>query len=98
MSDHVLGRGAWGVVSKGTLKRPTSTEIVAVKALPEMTSQDERRVLEREIEMLVVATKNCRYVSVLYGTSFLASRLCIVMKLCEPNATRPREPAHQSRA
>ena len=48
-------RGAWGVVSKGLLKRPTGTEQVAVKMLPEMTSEEERRVVRRELEVPIVS-------------------------------------------
>eukprot|EP00966_Prymnesium_polylepis_P243216 5624535-Prymnesium_polylepis.2 len=35
MTDHVLGRGAWGVVRKAKLRRPIGEEWVAVKMLPE---------------------------------------------------------------
>ena len=49
ISEHVLCRGAWGVVSKGKLTRATSTEVVAIKMLPEITSENERAALEREL-------------------------------------------------
>ena len=86
---ELLGEGSFGRVVAGTLAsgsgRPPLR--VALKMLPAMTRDDERRAFERELKAHMHAARQCDGVCVLHGTCEKVvdgtPRTCIVMKRYE---------------
>lgn len=85
---EVLGRGAWGVVRRGTLRDELlggRVVRVAVKVLPDATVEQERAMLASELRLLALATARCTRVCRLLGTCTKEvggqPRTCVVMKL-----------------
>ena len=86
----ILGKGAWGVVRKGTLRIGGKTVPVAIKTIPDADkSADEVALMfAPEIKNLKSASFKCLYTAKLYGTTIKDGRLCIVMKLYKHNLTK----------
>jgi len=85
----VLGRGAWGVVYKGTFDDGTRVVDVAIKMIDAPDPPEEvMRGLESEIEILKAAASKCLYTVKIYGTTIKDGRLCIVMKLYESSLAK----------
>ena len=86
----ILGKGAWGVVRKGTLRIGGKTVPVAIKTIPDADKSAEEVALmfAPEIKNLKSASFKCLYTAKLYGTTIKDGRLCIVMKLYKHNLTK----------
>jgi hypothetical protein len=68
VSAEVLGEGRLGRVIAGTLRIGRRTVLrVAVKTLPAMTREQERRDLENELQKHMHAARHCHGVCLLYG-------------------------------
>jgi eukaryotic-like serine/threonine-protein kinase len=85
----VLGRGAWGVVYKGTFDDGTRVVDVAIKMIDSPNPPEEVITgLESEIKILKAAAWKCQNTVKIYGTTMKEGRLCIVMKLYESSLTQ----------
>lgn len=80
-----LGEGGFGRVVGGLLTTRTGRPplAVAVKQLPALTREEERRAFDRELRAHMHAARHCDGVCVLYGTCVKEQRMCIVMKRYE---------------
>jgi len=78
----VLGEGSFGRVVAGTLETGNGRPpiVVAIKMLPALSRNEERRAFDRELRAHMHAAKHCDGVCVLHGTCELQQRMCIVMR------------------
>jgi serine/threonine protein kinase len=81
--EIVLGDGNHGHVVAGKLWFGRKFLLVAVKMLPAMSREEERKALERELKAHIHAARHCKGVCELYGTCEKGPRLCLVMKKYE---------------
>ena len=81
----VLGEGSYGRVVAGTLATGSGRPpmVVAIKMLPALSRDEERRAFNRELRAHMHAAKHCDGVCVLHGTCALQQRMCIVMRRYE---------------
>ena len=77
----IIGRGAWGIVHKGTLIDGKKHIPVAIKMIEAASPEKVLRGLESEIKILKQASSRGLHTAKIYGTTIKDGRLCIVMKL-----------------
>ena len=79
--DQVIGRGAFGVVVKGFLRENARETPVAIKLISaDMDAAAIRKIVDRELKALSIATIKCSKACRLYGTVETAGQLGLVMK------------------
>ena len=64
LGERVVGRGAWGVVTESVMCDSQNRHIaVASKSVPDAVSEQAKKMLDRELKMLCIATSRCSGVS-----------------------------------
>ena len=81
VSEDVVGRGANGIVYRGTLARDEGEVAVAVKMLAPGATDAEHKQFVREYETHSYAARACKGVAEVYGCGKRGDSLCLVMKL-----------------
>ena len=90
-TQHYVGRGASGIVRRGTLRLPSGggTVAVAIKELaPGATAAAERRFI-KEFKVALRASRKCSRACRMYGCVRRDAALCLVR---EPTPPRPTVP------
>lgn len=83
LSDEVLGTGSWGVVRGGTLTLHGRAQRVAVKMLPGLAQEEQRRQFDKELKAHILAQQGADGVCRLIGTCEKEHQLCVVMRRYE---------------
>lgn len=84
LGARVVGRGAWGVVTESVMKDSQNRHVaVASKSVPDAVSDQAKKMLDRELKMLCIATSRCSGVCRFYGTVEKDDVMYLVMKLYE---------------
>eukprot|EP01051_Picozoa_sp_SAG22_P011009 SAG22_NODE_1026_length_5964_cov_7.098039_3_plen_291_part_00 len=78
--DEALGSGSFGLVVAGTLRTAGRPQEVAVKLLPLLSRQEQRRQFDRELRAHLVAQQGADRVCRVLGTCEKGGRCCLVMK------------------
>ena len=81
ISSEVVGRGANGIVYRGTLARAEGEVPVAVKMLAPGAAPTEHAAFVREFNTHQHAASKCRGVAQVFGCGKRGDSLCLVMKL-----------------
>lgn len=81
-TEEIVGRGASGIVRKGRLTLPNSSQVwVAIKALAPGATKGEVQMFQKEFKIALQASQKCPGACTMYGCIIREDALCLVMKL-----------------
>lgn len=91
--EHVLGRGASGIVRKGIMTKPNGAqEEVACKSLAPGATEREHELFQKEYELSYKVAMTCPLAAKTYGCFRSANQLELVMKLYTGSLLQKMEP------